>query len=147
MVTNIKDSFNIKDLGKPTRLLSTKIARNCKLSIIHISQPSFINTIAKQFEILPSHGIHAPMDPNIDLQASNQEEITSDLLYATLIGSINYCTESTHPDIAYTTNKYTQYTFKLNFSPWEVAERIVQYLQQMREYRISYQREGQGIKG
>ena len=88
MVMDIKGSFDIEDLGELTQLLGIKIPRNHELGIIHIYQPSFINTIAKHFEILPGCNMYAPMDPNIKLQASNQEEITPDLLYAALISSI-----------------------------------------------------------
>ena len=96
--------------------MGIKITRTHELGTIHISQPSFIDTITKQFEISPGWGIHAPMDSNIKLQALNQEEITPDLLYVTLIGSLNYCAVSTCPDIAYTTNKFAQYTSKPNIS-------------------------------
>ena len=73
MLTNIKGSFNIEDLGEPTQLLCIKISRNCELGSIHISQPSFIDTITKKFEITPGHSIHVPMDLNIELQALSQE--------------------------------------------------------------------------
>ena len=91
MVMDIKGSFDIEDLGEPTWLLGIRIARNHELGTTHISQPLFIDTIAKRFKISPGRSIHALMDSNIELQASNQEEITPDLLYAALIGSINYC--------------------------------------------------------
>ena len=85
------------------------------------------------------------MDPNIKLQASVQEEITPDLLYVALIRNINYCAVSTHPDITYTTNKCVQCASKPNVSHWEAEKKIIRYLSQMKEYRISYWREGQGI--
>ena len=124
IVMDIKGSFNIEDLGEPTQLLGIKISRNHELGTIHISQPSFIDTIAKWFKISLGHGIHAA-----------------------LIGSVNYCVVSTCPDITYTTNKCTQYASKPNVWHWEVVKRIIRYLLQTKEYGISYQREGQGIKG
>ena len=51
MITDIKGSFDIQNLGEPDRLLGIKIARDCELGTIHISQPSFINTIARRFDI------------------------------------------------------------------------------------------------
>ena len=147
MVKDIKGSVDIEDMGEPTWLLGIKIARNCDLVIIHISQPSFIDMIAKWFEISPGCNLHAPMDLNIKLWALFQDEITPDLLYVTLIGSINYCRVSTCPDITHTMNKCAQYTSKLNISHWEAAKRIVRYLIQTSEYGISYQRKWKGING
>ena len=53
MVKEISRSFEIQDLGKPTRLLCIKIDRDHTKNIIHISQPTFIDTIAKCFDIQP----------------------------------------------------------------------------------------------
>jgi hypothetical protein len=49
MVTDIRGSFDIQDLGEPTRLLGVQIVRNPDLGTIHISQPAFIDTIARHF--------------------------------------------------------------------------------------------------
>ena len=46
MVKDIEGSFDIKDLGEPDQLLGIKISRDRELGTIHISQPSFIDTIA-----------------------------------------------------------------------------------------------------
>jgi len=51
MIHDIKGSFEIQDLGTPDRLLGIKIAHDRNISTIHISQPSFINTIARRFNI------------------------------------------------------------------------------------------------
>ena len=45
MVEDIKGSFDIQDLGNPTRLLGIRIERDRNLGFIHISQPSFISSI------------------------------------------------------------------------------------------------------
>ena len=45
MVHDIKESFEIQDLGSLDHLLGIKITRDQGLGTIHISQPSFINTI------------------------------------------------------------------------------------------------------
>ena len=51
MVKEISRSFEFQDLRKPTRLLDIKINRNHIKNTIHISQPLFINVIAKHFDI------------------------------------------------------------------------------------------------
>ena len=78
------------------------------------------------------------MDPALNLQVSTPTENTIDILYASLIGSINYCAISTRPEILYTTNKCTPFTSKPNITHWEAAKRIVHYLLHTWEYRITY---------
>ena len=51
MVEKIGGSFDIQDLSELERLLGIKITCNWKTGMIHLSQPAFINMIAKQFNI------------------------------------------------------------------------------------------------
>ena len=142
MISNIRGSFDIQALGEPDQLLGIQITRNQELGTIHISQPLFINTIAKKFNISSGRSLTSPMDPTIDLLTSTSTEKTIDIPYASLIGSINYCAISTHPDISYAANKCTQITSNPNIIHWEAAKRIVHYLLHTHEYGITYTSHG-----
>jgi hypothetical protein len=48
---DIEGSFDIQNLGEPSRLLGIKFERNHDLGTIHISQPAYIDVIAKRFNI------------------------------------------------------------------------------------------------
>jgi hypothetical protein len=147
MIENIGGSFDIQDLGEPNRLLGIKITRDRELGTIHISQPSFIDTIAQRFDITQGRAISSPMDASASLHASTNTDDTIDVPYASLIGSINYCAISTRPDIAYATNKCAQFTSKPSFAHWEAAKRIVHYLSSTKDYGIMYRQEGKGVEG
>ena len=67
MITDIRGSFDIQDLGEPERLLGVKITRNRIKGQIHISQPAYIDSIAKRFNITPGKSITTPMETYIDL--------------------------------------------------------------------------------
>ena len=147
MVHDIKGSFDIQDLGVPERLLGIRIIRNRELGTIHISQPSFIDTIAKRFNISPGKRITSPMLNTIDLRISTTEDETINIPYASLIGSINYCSIFTRPDISYATNKCAQFTSKPTSEHWEAAKRIVRYLVHTKNYGIKYKSKGLGLEG
>lgn len=89
MIKDIRGSFDIQDLGEPNRLLGIKIIQNRELGTIHVSQPSFINTIAWRFDIPPGRPVMSPMDASIDLRIATNMDNTIDVPYASLIGSIN----------------------------------------------------------
>ena len=112
MITNICGSFDIQDLGEPDHLLRVKISRVWDLGTIHISQLSFINIIARGFNISSGRSVMSPMDPSVDLYPASNMDKSVDVPYASLIGSINYCAITTWPDISYTTNKCAQFTSK-----------------------------------
>ena len=147
MVNDIRGSFEISDLGEPSQLLGIRISRNCNLGTIHISQPSFINTIAKRFNISSGRSVTSPMDPSIDLRIAMDIDDTIDIPYTSLIVSINYCAISTCPDIVYATNKCAQFTSRPTLVHWEAAKRIVRYLLHTKEYGITYTQGGKGIEG
>ena len=147
MVNDIRGSFEISDLGEPSQLLGIWISRNRDLGMIHISQPSFIDTIVKQFNISSGWLVTSPMDPSIDLCIAIDIDKTIDIPYASLIGSINYCTISTHPNIAYATNKCAQFTSQPILTHWEATKWIIKYLLHTKEYGITYTQEGKGIEG
>ena len=46
MIHDIRGSFEIQDLGEPSRLLGVQVIRDQLHSMIHISQPSFISTLS-----------------------------------------------------------------------------------------------------
>ena len=147
MVNDIWGSFDIQDLGELDHLLCIRISRNQDLGTIHISQLSFINTIAKRFNIMPGRSITSLMEPSMNLQIATNLDNNLNIPYASLIGSINYCTISTQPDISYATNKCMQFTSWPNLSHWEAMKRIVWYLLHTREFGILYKQDGNGIEG
>ena len=147
LINQIGGGFDIKNLGEPERLLGIKIDRNRDIGTIHISQPSFIDTIARRFDILPGRPIASPMDLAIELKTATDTEDIMDIPYASLIGSLNYCAIATRPDISYATNKCAQFTSHPTLIHWEAAKRIIRYLLNTREHGIMYRAEGRGVQG
>ena len=87
------------------------------------------------------------MDPNNGLRVSTDKYIHANSLYASLIGSLNYCAVATRPNISYATNRCAQYASNPNIIHWEAAKRIVRYLLDTKEYGIMYHRYGEGVRG
>ena len=147
MVKDIGGNFDVQDLDKPDHLLGIKIMRDRDLGTIHILQPLFINTITCRFDITSGRVVSSPMDPSMDLCMSTDTDNAVDIPYASLIGSINYCTISMRPDITFATNKCTQFTSRPNLSHWEAAKQIVHYLLNTKEYSVTYKEKGNGVEG
>ena len=147
MVKEISKSFEIQDLGKPAQLLGIKIDRDYTKNIIHISQPVFIHTIAKRFNIQPGRTISNPMNPSIDLRLSSDANTTMDIPYASLIGCINYCAVSTRPDIAFSTNKCAQFISHPTITHWNTLKRVIRYLIHTKNHGIIYKHGGNGMEG
>jgi len=87
------------------------------------------------------------MDPNTVFQSNKDSNKSIDIMYASLIGSINYCAISTCPDISFTTNKCAQFNSLPTLIHWEASKRIFCYLIHTKDYGITYSQEGNGIEG
>ena len=147
MITDIHGSFDIQDLGEPERLLGVKITRNRIKGQIHISQPTYIDSIAKRFNITPGKSITTPMETSIDLRASTIADQLINILYASLIGSINYCATFTQPDISYAVHKCAQFISNPTNNHWQAAKRILRYLTCTKDSGILYKSHGTRITG
>ena len=147
MINDIRGSFDIQDLGEPERLLGVKIARNRNKGHIHISQPAYIDSLAKRFNITAGKSITSPMETSIDLRASTIVDNSINILYASLIGSINYCATFTRPDISFAIHKCSQFISKPTEEHWVAAKRILRYLINTKNNGILYKSQGTGISG
>lgn len=134
MINDIGGSFDIQDLGDPDCLLGVCIICDKDHGTIHISQPTFIDTIARHFDISTGQSISSPMCTSMILSQCADAEGSINVPYTSLIGSLNYCAIATQPDISYAMNKCTQYTSKSTITHWEAAKHIVCYLLCTREY-------------
>ena len=80
-----------------------------------------------------------PMDPNVKLEPNKEErEPNRSNSYASLIGSLQYLTVATHPDIAYAVNQLAAYTANPSFNHHNAAKCMLRYLKGTRSYGITY---------
>ena len=145
MVHDIRGSFEIQDLGEPSRLLGVQIIRDQLHGTIHISQPSFISTLSKWFNTPPRRSIQTPMDEKLMLKIASHEDSPAMIPYSSLIGSLNYCALFTRPDISFAVNKCAQYSLKRTLEHWAAATCILRYLIPSKNYGITYKHDGIGL--
>ena len=70
-------------------------------------QTAYIDTITEQFNLMDSHHVLKPMDPNLILtkamspSTDNEKQQMKNIPYLAAVGSIMYVAIGTRPDIAY----------------------------------------------
>jgi hypothetical protein len=141
MKKDIASKFAIKVLGDPRFLLGIKIDRNWTSHTIRISQPAFIETVAKRFNIqMPTKPVTSPMDPNAILKRNETAIDPSmiDVPYASAIGSLNYISVATRPDISYSVNRLAQFVSSPTIEHWTAVQRIFKYLLSTKNYGITF---------
>jgi hypothetical protein len=67
--------------------------------------------------------------------------------YASLIGSLQYLTVATRPDIAYAVNWLASFTANPSFKHYNAAKRVLRYLKGTRNYGITYRDQNDRLIG
>ena len=152
----LQSTFEITDLGEPSKIVGIKIDRDRTNNTLVISQKQFLGMILQKQGMADANSVGMPMDPNIKLNPSERESegyqqgncpksFTSDYQqenfsksFASLIGSLMYFAVATRPDIAYAVYRLGSFMANPNMSHWTAAKRILCYLSGTKDYGITY---------
>ena len=108
------------DLGPARQFLGIQIERNRQARTIRIHQKPYAESVLKRFGMEACNGVSTPMDPNVQLVASDFNASLQDRLdYQQAIGSIMYAMLGTRPDLAHSISTLSK--FCANPSPDHAA--------------------------
>ena len=92
--------------------------------------------------------VTTPMDPNMKLEPNaEKQEANRSNDYASLIGSLQYLTIATRPDIAYAVNRLAAYTANPSFEHYNAAKRVLRYIKGTRNHGITYRDDNTRLVG
>ena len=152
----LQSTFEITDLGEPSKIVGIEIDRNQTNNTLVISQKPFLGMILQKQGMADANSMGMPMDPNIKLNssegeskgyqqgncpkgfASNYQQENFSKSFASLIGSLMYLAVATRPDIAYAVYRLGSFMANPNMSHWTAAKHILHYLSGTKEYGITY---------
>jgi len=105
---DLKSIFNITNLGEPSKIVGIKITH--QRDSIMISQPPYVDLILHKYAMTNANPVLMPLDPNVKLEPNTEvREPNRSNDYAFLIGSLQYLTIATCPDITYAVNQLAAY--------------------------------------
>ena len=149
----LKSKYLLTDLGPANWLLGIKITRDLEAKTISLSQLSYIESIFTKFNFTDLKPFTTLMDPLIQLSKDQcpqtLEEIANmkKILYHEAIGSLNYCTIATRPDIAFSISLLAQYMNNPRQTHWEAVKHIFRYLSGTKDWRLVYGTMDNGLEG
>ena len=120
MKSQLSVKFKMTDLGLARQFLGIQIERNCQACTIRIHQKPYAESVLKRFGMEACNGVSTPMDPNVQLVASDFDASPQDRLdYQQAVGSIMYVMLGTRPDLAHSISTLSK--FCTNPSPDHAA--------------------------
>ncbi|XP_020111081.1 uncharacterized protein LOC109726061 [Ananas comosus] len=121
----LQTQFQTKDLGMFKYFLGIEVTR-CKRGIF-VSRRKYVLDLLAETEKLGAKPCSAPMAPNLQLTANDNELFEDPERYRRLVGKLNYLTV-TRPDIAYSVSVLSQFMSSPTVIHWEALGQILCYL-------------------
>jgi hypothetical protein len=133
-----KKHFTITDLGELKQVVGFEVTQDKNGQFIKITQKQYIKKILEKFGMENSKPCKMPMDPNIRLTKTPEEESHDIPEYGAAIGSLMYASIGTRPDITYAVQSLSQFTNNPSPEHWTAVKRIFRYLNGTRDLGIVY---------
>lgn len=145
LISKLNKDFKIKDLGIAQHILGMKI-NYLEDNKIFLNQEHYVKNLVEEYGLEDGKTTGTPMQANIKLIKATQEESAQfkekGLDYRSAIGSLNYLSQCTRPDITYVVGKLLQFLENPNDSHWMAFKRVVRYLKGTQDWGILYHADG-----
>lgn len=138
--------FKLKVLGDPAFLLGVCIKRNRTSGVLMIDQSKYAAEILRKFNMEEAHGVSTPIAAGTKLEMPDQPVSAEEqrgldkLPYKQVVGSLIFLACLTRPDLAYAVHAVSQHMSNYRTEHWVTLKRILRYVKQTLNYKITYQR-------
>ncbi|KAI7966272.1 hypothetical protein MJO29_002020 [Puccinia striiformis f. sp. tritici] len=139
----IEKEFAIKYMGDAEFLLGMNIIR--KEDSVTINQLQYVERKLVQFNLQNEHLASCPLDPKGKMNKATQED--QDALkklgynYRSIVGSLNYLSILTRPDISYAVSALSQFLESPGLSHYNAAIQVFRYISGTREMGLTFKKE------
>lgn len=117
--------FSLKELGDLSYFLGLGASRTS--AGLHLTQTKYITDLLRKTKMTDAKPVATPMSSSQVLTLHSGELLSNPSEYRATVGSLQYL-GLTHPDIAFTVNRLSQYMHEPRTLHWEAVKRLLQYL-------------------
>ena len=115
------------------------IKRDKENSILHLSQPKYLEGVLKRFNMLNCKPVSTPLETGKRFQKLLEDEEAIDIRqYQEIIGCLTYAATTTHADIAAAVGILAHFMAKPRKTHWEGIKRVLHYLKGTLVHGLDY---------
>ncbi|KAM1806975.1 hypothetical protein ACFX11_030046 [Malus domestica] len=133
--TLLSNNFDMKDLGEANLILGIKVIK--VENGFSLSQSHYLEQVLKKNKYFDCKPACTPYDPSVKLFKKSGESVRQ-VEYASIIGSLQYVTDCTRPDLAYAIRVLCRYTSNPSMEHWYAIERVMRYLKRTINFGLCY---------
>ncbi|MBW0477674.1 hypothetical protein O181_017389 [Austropuccinia psidii MF-1] len=140
----IQAEFEIKDIGQADLILGIKITQ--KEGSITLDQQHFAKSLLELHGMVSSQPALTPLIPNCHLEPAIVDEVEKfralGVNYCSAIGSINYLSTATCPDLSFSSRTLSQFLENPGIKHWHGFLHVLCYLNGSQDLGLSYDKKG-----
>jgi hypothetical protein len=126
--------YDLKDLGPLKCIIGIEVIQTQNATFLH--QSNYIKDILIKFNMINSKPAPTPMVKSTYSEDNTPFQDTK--LYLSAVGSLNYISTSTRPDISFTVNTVSRKMSNPNHEDWKKVKRIFRYLKGSINLKLKY---------
>ena len=128
----------MKDLGEVKTYLGINIEYDHKKCEMKLDQNSYIESLAKRYNLENSKLYFTLMEQNLNLEPA--QSASDDIRYRNLIRALLYIITGTRLDVSYIVNYLSRFQYTYDGNHYKYALRILKCLYLTRKLRLTYKR-------
>lgn len=142
----LERSFEMKSLGDLKHCLGIEFERT--QDYIKMHQSTYIQEILGRFSMMDCNPVSTPLNLDVKLTKSDPIEGSKKKLpYRELVGSLQYLSVATRPDISHATSVLGQFNDSFGEIHWIAAKRVLRYLKGTANLGIIFRKGDDIVKG
>lgn len=145
----ISSVYKMKDLGELTHIVGLKVERDRRKKRLWVGQGHYVKEVLEKWGMSACSPNKVPLSPKADLPALkidspdrlSPSEVTS---FQSLLGSLNYLSVMTRPDITFAVNYLSRYQAHPGPAHMSALKGVLRYLRGATDVKLAY---GEGLGG
>ncbi|MBW0579769.1 hypothetical protein O181_119484 [Austropuccinia psidii MF-1] len=138
----ISREFEIKDVGMADLMLGVKITHSDEF--ISLDQQHFVESLLKLYGMDKCKPVCTPLPPQTHIGPASEDELDKfknlNVSYRSAVGSINYLSTATRPDLSYAVSSLSQFLENPGINHWNSFLHVLKYLNGTQDIGLVYSR-------
>ncbi|CAM8881217.1 unnamed protein product [Rhodiola kirilowii] len=132
--SELKQHFDMKDLGVAQKILGVKIVRNRNNGTMYLSQSDYITKVLNKFSMLNSKPSPIPLGGHLVLtkadcpSSESDKQQMKDVPYDIAVGSVMYAMLCTRPDLAFSVSVLSRFMSNPGNAHWTAMKYLLKYI-------------------
>lgn len=128
--THLDNKYTVKWTEKPTLYLGIQIDYDQHAKRLRIYQTYYIENVLYRFAMTNCNTVKTPLQANTILVSGTDLEVAeaSELPYQSLIGCLQWLSNSTRPDISHAVSQLSRFHSRWTMTHWLMGKQVLWYL-------------------